>query len=55
MFTDLCLQLDTARVYGVGTGEGVLGKTNWKEKGILMETKLYPVAVSSDSVKQPQN
>ncbi|KAJ7787235.1 Aldo/keto reductase [Mycena olivaceomarginata] len=37
-------ELDTARVYGVGTGEGVLGKTNWKEKGILMETKLYPAA-----------
>jgi aflatoxin B1 aldehyde reductase len=55
MFTNLCFQLDTARVYGVGTGEGVMGKTNWKEKGILMETKLYPAAVSTDFIKQRQN
>ncbi|KAJ7902491.1 Aldo/keto reductase [Mycena leptocephala] len=35
-------ELDTARVYGHGTSEATLGKINWQEKGILMETKLYP-------------
>ncbi|KAJ6580796.1 Aldo/keto reductase [Mycena capillaripes] len=35
-------ELDTARVYCHGTSEATLGKINWQEKGILMETKLYP-------------
>jgi len=35
-------ELDTARVYSWGTCEEYLGKINWQEKGILMETKLYP-------------
>ncbi|KAF7345488.1 Aldo/keto reductase [Mycena venus] len=35
-------ELDTARVYAGGTCEEYLGKINWQEKGILMETKLYP-------------
>ncbi|KAJ7173420.1 Aldo/keto reductase [Mycena filopes] len=35
-------ELDTARVYGMGTSEGMLGKIDWKAKGIMMETKLYP-------------
>ncbi|KAJ7171728.1 Aldo/keto reductase [Mycena crocata] len=37
-------ELDTARVYCSGTSEDYLGKINWQEKGILMETKLYPVS-----------
>lgn len=35
-------EVDTARGYGAGTSEQSLGKINWKAKGILMETKLYP-------------
>ncbi|KAJ6553968.1 Aldo/keto reductase [Mycena vulgaris] len=35
-------EVDTARVYAGGTSEEYLGKINWQEKGILMETKLYP-------------
>ncbi|KAJ7664688.1 Aldo/keto reductase [Mycena rosella] len=35
-------EVDTARVYCRGTGEAYLGKINWQEKGLLMETKLYP-------------
>ncbi|KAK7031734.1 Aldo/keto reductase [Favolaschia claudopus] len=33
---------EVARVYSWGTSEEYLGKINWQEKGILMETKLYP-------------
>jgi hypothetical protein len=32
-------------VYGHGTSEATLGKISWQEKGILMETKLYPFPV----------
>ena len=39
-------EIDTARVYSGGTSEEYLGKIDWKKKGILMETKLYPTAVS---------
>ncbi|KAJ7743266.1 Aldo/keto reductase [Mycena maculata] len=35
-------EIDTARVYCGGTSEEYLGKIDWQEKGILMETKLYP-------------
>ncbi|KAF7371138.1 Aldo/keto reductase [Mycena sanguinolenta] len=35
-------ELDTARVYCGGTSEEYLGKINWQDKGIVMETKLYP-------------
>ncbi|KAJ7286401.1 Aldo/keto reductase [Mycena rebaudengoi] len=37
-------EVDTARFYGEGTSEEYLGKINWKEKGLLMETKVYPFA-----------
>jgi len=35
-------EIDTARIYGRGTSETMLGKINWQEKGILMETKILP-------------
>ncbi|KAF7316049.1 Aldo-ket-red domain-containing protein [Mycena indigotica] len=35
-------EVDTARFYCKGTSEEYLGKVDWKAKGILMETKLYP-------------
>ncbi|KAJ7286405.1 Aldo/keto reductase [Mycena rebaudengoi] len=37
-------EVDTARFYGEGTSEEYLGKINWKEKGLLLETKVYPYA-----------
>ncbi|KAJ6567413.1 Aldo/keto reductase [Mycena vulgaris] len=42
-------EIDTARVYCGGTSEEYLGKINWQEKGILMETKLYP-AVPANAI-----
>ncbi|KAI0092389.1 Aldo/keto reductase [Irpex rosettiformis] len=39
-------ELDTARVYGDGTAEEVLGEIGWQKRGIKMETKLYPSAVN---------
>ncbi|EKG10894.1 Aldo/keto reductase [Macrophomina phaseolina MS6] len=37
-------EVDSARVYGQGTSEGYLGQLqpSWQERGIVMETKLYP-------------
>ncbi|KAJ7286404.1 Aldo/keto reductase [Mycena rebaudengoi] len=35
-------EVDTARLYGKGTSEEYFGKINWKEKGLLLETKGYP-------------
>ncbi|KAK6338636.1 hypothetical protein TWF696_009447 [Orbilia brochopaga] len=37
-------ELDTARIYGEGTSEELLGELNWQARGITMETKLYPSA-----------
>jgi aflatoxin B1 aldehyde reductase len=37
-------EIDSARTYCGGTSEEYLGQINWKEKGLLIETKL---AVSS--------
>ena len=39
-------EIDTARVYAGGTSEEYLGKLGWQERGLLMETKLYPTTVS---------
>ncbi|EJD54243.1 Aldo/keto reductase [Auricularia subglabra TFB-10046 SS5] len=38
-------EVDTARLYAWGTSEEMLAKANWKGRGILMETKLYPSAL----------
>lgn len=35
-------EVDTARFYGGGTSEEYLGKLNWQERGIVMDTKYYP-------------
>lgn len=40
-------QLDTARVYCAGTSEEMLGDLDWKKRGLVMDTKLYPTVVSS--------
>ncbi|KAF7345566.1 Aflatoxin B1 aldehyde reductase member 3 [Mycena venus] len=36
-------EVDTARIYARGTSEVILGKTNWEEKRILMDTKILPL------------
>lgn len=38
-------QIDTARTYSGGTSEEYLGKIDWKKRGLVMDTKLYPNAV----------
>lgn len=38
-------QIDTARVYCGGTSEEYLGKIGWQERGLKMDTKLYPSPV----------
>ena len=38
----LALQIDTARTYSGGTSEEYLGKIDWKKRGLVMDTKLYP-------------
>ena len=35
-------EVDTARYYGSGSSEEYLGKLNWQERGIAMDTKFYP-------------
>jgi aflatoxin B1 aldehyde reductase len=35
-------RVDTARVYGEGSSEEYLGALNWQDRGIVMDTKLYP-------------
>lgn len=44
-------EVDTARSYCGGTSEEYLGKINWQERGIKMETKLYPT-ISRDRLRQ---
>ncbi|RPD76839.1 Aldo/keto reductase [Lentinus tigrinus ALCF2SS1-7] len=39
-------EIDTARVYCGGTSEEYLGKVNWKKRGLVMDTKLYPTAAA---------
>lgn len=35
-------EIDTSRFYGGGTSEEYLGKMDWKNKGLVMDTKVYP-------------
>ncbi|KAH9925634.1 Aldo/keto reductase [Epithele typhae] len=35
-------EIDSARTYTGGTSEEYLGKINWKKRGLVMDTKLYP-------------
>ena len=35
-------QIDIAHVYVNGTSEEYLAKVDWKKRGLVMETKLYP-------------
>ncbi|KAJ5118734.1 NAD(P)-binding protein [Penicillium atrosanguineum] len=40
-------EIDTARIYGGGSSEEMLASLSWKERGLLMDTKLYPNAASA--------
>ncbi|KAI0816020.1 Aldo/keto reductase [Trametes gibbosa] len=40
-------EIDTARTYTGGTSEEYLGKIDWKKRGLVMDTKLYPNAAST--------
>jgi len=35
-------EIDTARYYGEGSSEEYLGQLGWQDRGIVMDTKLYP-------------
>ncbi|KAH7120479.1 NADP-dependent oxidoreductase domain-containing protein [Dactylonectria macrodidyma] len=37
-------EIDTARVYGGGTSEETMADLHWQDRGLVMETKLYPSA-----------
>ena len=38
-------EIDTARVYGEGSSEEYLGNLHWQDRGLVMDTKLYPTAL----------
>ena len=37
-------EIDTARAYGEGSSEEMLGDLEWQKRGIVMDTKYYPTA-----------
>lgn len=37
-------EVDTSRVYGSGSSEEYLATMGWQERGIVMDTKIYPTA-----------
>ncbi|KAF3185302.1 hypothetical protein TWF788_004621 [Orbilia oligospora] len=37
-------EIDTARIYGSGTSEEYFATLKWKDRGLIMDTKLYPTA-----------
>ncbi|KAK5691983.1 hypothetical protein LTR97_011154 [Elasticomyces elasticus] len=37
-------EIDTARAYGEGSSETMLGELDWQKRGIVMDTKYYPTA-----------
>lgn len=42
-------EVDTARAYGAGSSEEMLGDLGWQKRGIVMDTKYYPtIAFSKD-------
>ncbi|KAJ7681956.1 Aldo/keto reductase [Mycena polygramma] len=46
-------EVDTARVYGIGTSETMLGKIKWQEKGIQIATKAHPPSPFLPEVTAP--
>jgi aflatoxin B1 aldehyde reductase len=37
-------EIDTARIYGGGSSEEMIADLTWKERGLIVDTKLYPNA-----------
>ncbi|KAJ5757209.1 aldo/keto reductase [Penicillium nucicola] len=37
-------EVDTSRIYAQGTSETFLGNSSWQERGLKMQTKIYPSA-----------
>ncbi|KAI0371014.1 Aldo/keto reductase [Pilatotrama ljubarskyi] len=37
-------EVDTARLYAMGTSEEYLAKADWKKRGLVVDTKLYPLS-----------
>ncbi|KAF9895092.1 hypothetical protein FE257_004721 [Aspergillus nanangensis] len=35
-------EVDSARIYGLGSTEPLLAQAQWQERGLIMQTKLYP-------------
>ena len=48
-------QIDSARGYTGGTSEEYLGKIEWKKRGLVMDTKLYPNVVRAFSISIPSS
>ena len=46
----LYAQLDSARTYSGGTSEEILGEVGWQQRGLVMDTKLYPNAVRATTL-----
>lgn len=44
-------ELDTARIYGNGTTEGILAQLKWQERNLIMATKVYPTKRSPALLK----
>jgi aflatoxin B1 aldehyde reductase len=42
--------VDTARIYGEGSSEEYLGELKWQERGLVVDTKLYPSVVHGDEI-----
>lgn len=36
------IEIDTSRIYVEGTSEGFLAQAGWKQRGLVIDTKLYP-------------
>lgn len=45
------VEIDEARIYANGTSEEFLARCGWKERGLAVGTKLYPVPVSACTLK----
>jgi Aldo/keto reductase family len=45
-------EIDTSRVYGEGSSEEYLGNLDWRKRGLIMDTKLYPTYVSPHMAKE---
>ncbi|GAA5910076.1 hypothetical protein JCM5296_007013 [Sporobolomyces johnsonii] len=44
------IEVDTAIVYGEGTSEEYLGELEWKKRGLVMDTKLYPSTFKGEKI-----